>query len=87
MTFVTVYDRMHMTLTDQGVHHNQSFDQKLGNLRMVFIDQLVGEIIVNVCVLCESEKDWIYRLQTYKELNYYNDYILNRGCPHKPRAK
>ena len=55
---------------------------------MVLIDQLVGEIIVNnVCVLCEPEKTWINRLQTYKELNYYNDYILNRGCHHKPKAK
>ena len=37
-------------LTDhlhKGVHHNQSFDQKLGNLRMVLIDQVAGEIIVN----------------------------------------
>ena len=55
---------------------------------MVLIDQVVGKIIVsNVCVLCELEKTWINRLQTYKELNYYNDYILNRGCPHKPKAK
>ena len=55
---------------------------------MVLIDQVVGEIIVNnVCVLWELEKNWIDRLQTYKELNYYNDYILNRGCPHKPKAK
>ena len=50
-------------LTDhlhKGVHHNQSFEQKLGNLRMVLIDQVVGEIIVNnVCVLCELEKNWI----------------------------
>ena len=60
-------------LTDhlhKGVHHNQSFDQKLGNLRMVLIDQVVGEIIVNnVCMLCELEKTWINCLQTYKELN------------------
>ena len=62
-----------------GVNHDQSFEQKLGNLRMVLIDQVVGEIIVsNVCVLCELEKTWINPLQTYKELNYYNDYILNR---------
>ena len=55
---------------------------------MVLIDQVVGEIIANnVCVLCELEKTWINRLQTYKELNYYNDYILNWGCPHKPKAK
>ena len=34
--------------------HNQSFEQKLGNLRMVLVDQVVGEIIANnVCVLCE----------------------------------
>ena len=46
---------------------------------MVLIDQVVREIIVNnVCMLCELEKTWINRLQTYKELNYYNDYILNR---------
>ena len=68
-------------LTDhlqKGVHHDQSFEQKLGNLQMVLIDQVVGEIIVNnVCVLCELEKTWINRLQTYKELNYYNDHILN----------
>ena len=52
---------------------------------MILIDQVVGEIIVNnVCVLCELEKNWINRLETYKELNYYNDYILN---PHKPKAK
>ena len=31
----------------EGVHHNQSFEQNLGNLRMVLIDQIVGEIIVN----------------------------------------
>ena len=47
-------------LTDhlhKGVHHNQSFEQKLGNFWMVLIDQAVGEIIVNnVCVLCELEK-------------------------------
>ena len=55
---------------------------------MVLIDQVVGEIIINnVCVLCELEKTWINRLQTYKELNYYNDNILNRGCSHKPKAK
>ena len=36
---------------------------------MVLIDQVVGEIIVNnACVLCELEKTWINRLQTYKEL-------------------
>ena len=47
------------------VHHNQSFEQKLGNLRMVLIDQVVGEIIVrNVCVLCELEKTWINRLRS-----------------------
>ena len=41
----------------KGAHHNQSFEQKLGNLRMVLIDQVVGEIIVNnVYVLCELEK-------------------------------
>ena len=37
-------------LTDhlqKEVHHNQSFKQKLGNLRMVLIDQVAGEIIVN----------------------------------------
>ena len=51
---------------------------------MVLVDQVVGEIIVkNVCVLCELEKTWINRLQTYKELTYYNDYILNRGYQHK----
>ena len=72
----------------EGVHHNQSFTQKLRNLQMVLIDQVVGEIIVNnVCVLCELEKTWINRLHTCEELNYYNDYILNRGCPHKPKAK
>ena len=55
---------------------------------MVLIDQVVGEIIVdNVCVLCELENTWTNRLQTYKELNYYSDYILNWGCPHKPKAK
>ena len=39
---------------------------------MVLIDQVVGEIIVNnVCVLCEFEKkNWINRLETYKELDY-----------------
>ena len=69
-------------LTDhlhKGVNPNQSFEQKLGNLPMVLIDQqVVGKIIANnVCVICELEKNWINRLQTYKELNYYNDYILN----------
>ena len=55
---------------------------------MVLIDQVVGEIIVNnVCVLCELEKTWINSLQTYKKLNYYNDYILNQGCPHKLKTK
>ena len=53
-------------LTDhlhKEVHHNQSFEQKLGNLRLVLIDQVVGEIIVNkVCELCELEKTWIDRL-------------------------
>ena len=58
---------------------------------MVFIDQVAGEIIVSnvcvlTCVLCKLEKTWINRLQTYKQLNYIN-YILNRGCPHKPKAK
>ena len=56
-------------LTDhlhKGVHHSQSFEQKLRNLRMVLSDQVVGEVIVNnVCVLCELEKTWINRLQTY----------------------
>ena len=78
-------------LTDhvhKGAHHNQSFEQKLENLRMVLIDQVVGEVIVkNVCVLCELENNWINRLHTYKELNYYNDYILNQGASHKPKAK
>ena len=70
----------------KGARHNQSFEQKVENLRMVLIDQVVGEIIVNnVCVLCELEKNWINRLQTYKELNCYIDYILSRGCPHKPK--
>ena len=55
---------------------------------MVLINQIVGEIIVsNVCLLCELEKTWINCLQTYMELSYYIDYILNRGCPHKPKAK
>ena len=67
-------------LTDhlhKGVHHNQSFEQKLGNLRMALIYKVVREIVVNnVCVLCRLEKTWINRLQTYKELNYYNNYIL-----------
>ena len=44
-------------LTDhlhKGVHHNQSFEQKLGNVRMVLIDQVVGKIVVNnICVLCD----------------------------------
>ena len=54
---------------------------------MVLIDQVVGEhIVINVCVLCELERNWINRLETYKELNYYNDYILNQSCPHKPSA-
>ena len=53
---------------------------------MDLIDQVVCEIIVNnVCVLCELEKNWIHRLQTYSELNYYNDYILC-GCPHEPKT-
>ena len=55
---------------------------------MTLLDQLVGEIIIDGnCELCELEKDWISRLQTFKELNYYNDYILNRGCPHKRKVK
>ena len=53
---------------------------------MVLIDQEAGEIIVdNVCVLCELEKTWINRLQTYKELHYYNDYILNRAVLTNPK--
>ena len=45
---------------------------------MVLIDQVVAEIIVNnVCALCKLEKTWINRLQTHKELSYYNDYVLN----------
>ena len=39
-------------LTDnlhKGVHHNQSFEQKLGKLRMVLIDQVAGE---NHCQQC-----------------------------------
>ena len=43
-------------LTDhlrKGAHHNQSSEQKLENFRMVLIDQVACEIIVNnVCVLC-----------------------------------
>ena len=55
---------------------------------MALIDQVVGEIIVNnVCVICELEQTWINRLKTYQELNYYNDYIHNQGCPHKPKTK
>ena len=55
---------------------------------MVLIDQVVGEIIVNnVYVLCELQKNWINHLETDKELNYYNDYVLSRGYPHKPKAK
>ena len=55
---------------------------------MTLIDQVVGEIIVNnVRVLCGLEKICMNRLQTCKELNYYSDYILNLGCPHKPKAK
>ena len=67
-------------LTDhlhKGVHHNQSIEQKLGNLQMVLNDQVIGEIVVNnVCVLCELEKNWTNRLQTYKELNYYKIIFL-----------
>ena len=49
----------------KGVYHNQSFEQKLGDLRMVLIDQVAAEIIVNnVCMLCELEKTWINCLQT-----------------------
>ena len=55
---------------------------------MVLTDQVVSEIIVNnVHVLCELETNWINCLQTYTELNYYNDNILNRGCRHQPKAK
>ena len=39
------------------------------------------------CKLCELEKEWINRLQTFEELNYYNDYILNSGCSHKHKVK
>ena len=51
-------------LTDhlhEGVHYNQSFEQKQGpNPQMVLIDQVVGEITVNnLCVCCELEKSWI----------------------------
>ena len=60
----------------------------VANLQMVLIDQVVGEIIVtNLFLLCELEKNWINRLQTYGELNYYNNYILNLGSPHKPKVK
>ena len=55
---------------------------------MTLTDQVVGEIIiVGSCKICEPEKEWINRLQTFKELNYYSDYILNRGCPHKRKVK
>ena len=64
-------------LTDhlhKGVHCNQSYEKKLGKLRMVLIDQVVGEIIVNnVYVLCELEKTLINRLQTYKKNPRQND--------------
>ena len=55
---------------------------------MTLIDQIAGKIIIDGnCKLCELEKDWINRLQTLKELNYYNDYILDHGCPHKRKVK
>ena len=55
---------------------------------MTLIDQVVRQIIIDGSrKLCELEKDWINRLQTFKELNYYNDYILNRCCPHKCKVK
>ena len=60
----------------KGFHENQCFEQKLEYLRMTLIDQGVGEIVIDgSCKLCELEKDLINRLQTFKELNYYNDYI------------
>ena len=54
---------------------------------MVLIDQVSETIVNNVYVFCELEKNWINRLQTYKELYYYSDYILNWGCPHKSKSK
>ena len=72
----------------RGLHQNQCFQQKLEYLRMTLIDQVAGEIIIDdICKHCELEKEWINRLQTLKELNYYNEYILNRGCPHKRKVK
>ena len=72
----------------KSFHENQCFEHKLEYLRITLIDQVVGEIIIDdSCKLCEREKDWINRLQTFKELNYYNDYILNRGCPHRRKVK
>ena len=53
----------------KGSHENQCFEEKLEYLHMTLIDQVVGEIIIDGnCKLCELEKDWINRLQTFKEL-------------------
>ena len=53
----------------KGFHENQCFEQKIEYLRMTLIDQVVGEIITEgSCKLCELEKEWINRLQTFKEL-------------------
>ena len=61
-------------LTADRIHFNHwkniliSRFYELGNLRMVLIDQVAGEITVNnVCVLCEPEKAWINRLQTLRQ--------------------
>ena len=72
----------------KGLLQHQWFEHKLECLPMTLIDQVVGEIITDgICKLCELEKEWINRLQTFKELNDYNDHILNRGCPHKRKVK
>ena len=55
---------------------------------MTLIDQFVGEIIIEGnCKLYDLEKDGINRFQTFNELNYYSDYILNCGCPDKCKVK
>ena len=41
---------------------------------MTLIDHVVGDIMIDgICKLCELEKEWINRLQTFEELNYCND--------------
>ena len=50
-------------------YQNQCTHQKLEYLRMTLTDQVVREIIMDgICKLCELEKEWINRLQTFNPI-------------------